>query len=347
MLARSRGVPMVVGLGDTPLDGHAEALVDGASGLVVLSPGAAEHAVFASRRAAVPAATLDPAARRAPAITADGVPIRVLVNIARPSDVDSIDVATCDGIGLMRSEFLFTGGLPDEDLQLEGYAKVLRWAAGRPVVIRTIDAGGDKPVPGLTIEEPNPFLGLRGIRLSLARPEIFRVQLRALARAAILGNLKVMLPMVSVPHEIAAAALLLDEALAELAAEGVPAARPPLGIMVEVPAVAIAPELYGAAAFFSIGSNDLTQYVMAASRDSEHVQELNDPSHPAVLQLIANTAAHGARAGLDVSLCGDAASDPALVPLLLKAGLRSLSVVPTALGAVKAAIAATRIADAL
>jgi phosphotransferase system enzyme I (PtsI) len=346
MLARSRGVPMVVGLGDTPLDGHAEALVDGASGLVVLSPGAAEQEAFANRRAAVPAATLDPAALRAPAVTADGVPIRVLVNVARPADVETIDVATCDGVGLMRSEFLFTAGLPDEERQLEAYAKVLRWAAGRPVVIRTIDAGGDKPVAGLTVDEQNPFLGLRGIRLSLARPEIFKVQLRALARAAILGNLKVMLPMVSVPHEIAAAAALLDEAVAELAADGVPAARPPLGIMVEVPAVAIAPELYGSAAFFSIGSNDLTQYVMAASRDSEHVQELNDPSHPAVLQLIANTAAYGARTGREVSLCGDAGSDPALVPLLLKAGLRSLSVVPTALGAVKAAIAATRIADA-
>jgi phosphotransferase system enzyme I (PtsI) len=211
------------------------------------------------------------------------------------------------------------------------------------VTIRTVDAGGDKPVPGFTVDEDNPFLGLRGVRLSLARPEVFRIQLRALARAAIRGNLKVMLPMVTVPAEIDAAARLLDAMVAELSAEGVPAARPPLGIMVEVPAVAIVPEAFASADFFSIGSNDLTQYVTAAARDSAHVAELNDVAHPAVMRLIADVAAFGARSGIAVSLCGDAAGDPAHVPALLEAGLRTLSVAPAALGPVKAAIADTRL----
>jgi phosphotransferase system enzyme I (PtsI) len=345
MLARARGVPMVVGLGAIALDGHAEAMVDGETGAVVLSPGHSQKSYVDMRRAAV-AEDGERNARylNAEARTSDGVPIAVMINVARPEELNDVDVVTCDGVGLMRTEFLFTGGtLPDEEKQFRAYSKVLDWAAGRPVTIRTIDAGGDKPIKGLTVEEMNPFLGLRGIRLSLARPEVFRLQLRALARAAPRGNLKIMLPMVTVPAEIAATARLLDEVLAELAAEGVAASRPPLGIMVEVPAVAIAPKEYSTAAFFSIGSNDLTQYVTAAARDSHRVANLCDVTNPAVMKLIADVAAFGAQSGIDVSLCGDAAGQPALVPLLLKSGLRSLSVAPAMLGAVKAAIAGTRL----
>ena len=163
---------------------------------------------------------------------------------------------------------------------------MLEWAAGKPVTIRTIDAGGDKPVPGFTVEEGNPFLGLRGIRLSLARPEIFRVQIRALLRAAVHGNLKVMFPMISVPEEYARAVALFAEEAKNLAEAGEPHAMPPLGIMVEVPSVAIAPELFADVAFFSIGSNDLTQYVMAAARDNTAVAALNSVTNPAVLRLI-------------------------------------------------------------
>jgi phosphotransferase system enzyme I (PtsI) len=267
-----------------------------------------------------------------------------MVNIARPQDIDDLDVGICDGVGLMRTEFLFTGDtLPDEELQYRAYAKVVEWAKGRPVTIRTIDAGGDKPVRGLTVEEQNPFLGLRGIRLSLARPDVFRVQLRALARAATRGNLKIMLPMVTVPSELAAGARHLEAAIVELESEGIPASLPPLGIMVEVPAVAIAPNAFSAAAFLSIGSNDLTQYVTAAARDSHRVADLCDVTNPAVMQLIGDIAAYGDRNGVAVSLCGDAAGNPALVPLLLRAGLRGLSVAPPMLGPVKAAIARTRL----
>jgi phosphotransferase system enzyme I (PtsI) len=216
---------------------------------------------------------------------------------------------------------------------------VLEWAAGKPVTIRTIDAGGDKPVPGFTVEEGNPFLGLRGIRLSLARPEVFRVQIRALLRAAVHGNLKVMFPMISVHHEYERAVALFAEEARNLAAAGKPHAMPPLGIMVEVPSVAIAPELFSDAAFFSIGSNDLTQYVMAAARDNTAVATLNSATNPAVLRLISGVAAFGLLHDISVSLCGDAGGDPAAIPHLLKAGLRDLSVAPAQLALAKAAIA--------
>lgn len=345
MLARARGVPMVVGLGTIHADGHIDAMVDGDSGAVVLSPGHSQLA-FAEMRRAERVDTAERESRHlfADARTSDGKPIDVLINVARPAELENVDVRACDGIGLIRTEFLFGGEeLPNEERQFEAYAKVLDWAEGRPVTIRTIDAGGDKPVKGLTVEESNPFLGLRGIRLSLARPEIFRVQLRALARAAVRGNLKIMLPMVTIPSEIAAASRLLDAAITELQQEKVAAARPPLGIMVEVPAVAIAPKEYMAAEFFSIGSNDLTQYVTAAARDSHRVADLCDVTNPAVMKLIAEVAGFGALHGIEVSLCGDAAGHPALVPLLLRAGLRNLSVAPSMLGAVKAAIARTRV----
>lgn len=277
-----------------------------------------------------------------PAVTRDGVAIKVMINVAEPEELDRLDPAICDGIGLVRTEFLFGrgSGLPDEETQYRAYRRFAEWAAPKPVVLRTLDAGGDKPVAGLTIEgESNPFLGTRGIRLSLARPEIFRVQLRAMARAATHGNVRVMLPMVTIPEEIDRAAALLDAAVAELESEGVPCVRPPLGIMVEVPAVAITPALFAKAAFFSIGSNDLTQYVTAAARDIAAVSSLNDPGHPAVINLIGQVVMAGAMLRIDVSLCGDMGGDPAHLPMLIAAGLRSVSVAPPLVGRAKRAIA--------
>jgi phosphotransferase system enzyme I (PtsI) len=253
-----------------------------------------------------------------------------------------LDPSHCDGIGLMRSEFLFRDGkpLPDEETQYRSYRRFLEWAGGKPVTIRTLDIGGDKPISGLTADgERNPFLGLRGVRLTLASKDVFKTQLRALARAALHGKLKVMVPMITVAGELRATGALLDEVVTELADAAIPAKRPPLGIMVEVPAVALAPELLSGAAFFSIGSNDLTQYVMAAARDEISVAGLSDPSHPAVLKLIATVARYGAEHGMEVSLCGDMASDPRFVPALIAAGLRRFSVSPAAIGRVKAALA--------
>jgi phosphoenolpyruvate-protein phosphotransferase (PTS system enzyme I) len=252
-----------------------------------------------------------------------------------------LDPASCDGIGLVRTEFLFHGGeLPDEESQYRVYRKLAEWAAGKPVTIRTLDAGGDKPIPGLTIEgESNPFLGVRGIRLSLAKPSVLRTQLRALCRAAAHGAVEIMLPMVAVPDELATARLYLDEEVSALRAEGIACRRPPLGIMVEVPAAAIAVDKFDAD-FFSIGSNDLTQYVMAAARDVGAVATLNDPTNAAVLRLITQVAAHGHATARKVSLCGDAGSQPNLIPRLLQAGLRALSVATPAIARTKAAIAA-------
>jgi phosphotransferase system enzyme I (PtsI) len=206
------------------------------------------------------------------------------------------------------------------------------------VTIRTLDAGGDKPIAGLTQPgELNPFLGVRGVRLSLRRPDVFRVQLRALARAATAGNLKVMVPMVTVPEELNRCRVLLQEAVDELRGEGREAAFPALGMMVEVPAAALAIEDFDAD-FFSIGSNDLIQYVAAASRDEPQLADLATPSR-AVFNLIAHVVEHADRLGLEASLCGDLAGDPGQVAALLDQGLRIFSVAPGALAPVRAAIA--------
>jgi len=342
MLARARGIPMVVGLGASDVKITGLALLDAEHGGIVLKPSIAEIEEFRRHFGAF-AARRDKARSylASPAVTKNGLPIRVQVNIADPSDVDGLDIANCDGVGLMRTEFLFghTSGLPDEETQYQAYRKVLEWAGEKSVTIRTVDAGGDKPVPGFTVEESNPFLGLRGIRLSLARPEIFRVQIRALLRAGVHGNLKVMFPMISIPEEYDRASTLFAEEGAKLTALGVPHKLRPLGIMVEVPTVAIAPEAFSDVAFFSIGSNDLTQYVMAAARDNGAVASLNVVRNPAVLRLIAQVAAYGTANGIPVSLCGDAGGDPATIPALLEAGLRDLSVVPAQLAMAKAAIA--------
>ncbi|AZO20291.1 phosphoenolpyruvate--protein phosphotransferase [Mesorhizobium sp. M1E.F.Ca.ET.045.02.1.1] len=340
MLARSRGVPMVVGLGAFADEPTGVALLDAEHGGLVFAPSPAEFEAF--RRSSSSFAARQGKAQAflsQPAMTEAGTAVRVQVNIAYPSDVDGIDIETCDGVGLMRTEFLFGGALPDEETQYHAYRKVLEWAGEKPVTIRTVDAGGDKPVPGFTIAETNPFLGLRGIRLSLARLDIFRMQIRALLRAAVHGNLKVMFPMVATAEEYAQAAALFAEEQAALAARGIAHEMPPLGIMVEVPSVAIAPEAFANVAFFSIGSNDLTQYVMAAARDNASVAHLNSVRHPAVLRLIASVAAFGREKGIPVSLCGDAGGDPAAIPLLLEAGLRDLSVAPAQLAMAKAAIA--------
>lgn len=345
MLARARGVPMVVGLGEVELAVECEVLLDGDGGLLIVDPSVEERLAFAKRQELAEAGReIEESYRGKPGATRDGTPVAVMINVANPEELEGLDPADCDGIGLVRSEFLFYGpaGLPDENAQYLAYRRILEWADGKPVVIRTLDAGGDKPIPGLTEpEESNPFLGLRGLRLSLAHPDVFQVQLRALARAAVHGNLKIMLPMVTRPEEVSRARLLFKEVLAALGAEGVACAEAPIGMMVEVPAAALAPELFAEAEFFSIGSNDLTQYVTAAGRDIAAVADLADPSHPAVLKLIRSQVAGAQAMGRDVSLCGDAGGEPAHIPALLRCGLRSLSVAPLAIGRTKAAIALT------
>jgi phosphoenolpyruvate-protein phosphotransferase (PTS system enzyme I) len=360
MLARARGIPMIVQLRSVspsakPHEKPSEkpiakpvakpsaktALLDGEGATLELDPTAEQVRLFEQRRDLHQKTRASARAilRRPPA-SWGGEKIRLLINIQRVEDLDHADAQYADGIGLMRTEFLLGGpmGLPDEETQYQAYDAVLRWAGKRPVTIRTFDAGGDKPVQGFTVAgEANPFLGVRGLRLCLARPEIFTVQLRALARAAVRGNLKVMFPMVTTPDELEAGRGLFVDAVGDLQAEGVAAVFPEVGIMVEVPAAALTIEQFNAP-FFSIGSNDLAQYVTACDRTNGALASLIDPLHPAVLDLIKHIAASGKRAGASVSLCGDMAGDPRCIPALLACGLRELSVNPSALALVKQTI---------
>jgi phosphotransferase system enzyme I (PtsI) len=343
MLARARGVPLLTGLNAAPAERAEEAVLDAQDGVLVVSPNAATRARYARRIAAAQEQhRREQQAIFGPAVTAAGARIEVMVNVDDPGAVSDEILAASDGVGLFRTEFLFIGRdrLPGEEEQYTAYARILHRVGGKPAIIRTLDIGGDKPLPGIAIAaESNPFLGLRGIRLCLEKPELFRPQVRALLRAAVNGSLRVMLPMISTAAEVEETRRIFADCLAELRREGARAELPPLGIMIETPAAAIAIDLIDAD-FYSIGSNDLTQYVMAAARDGGgRVATLNDAGHPAVMRLIERVAAHGKASGRLVSLCGDMASDPALVKRLIAAGLTRISVAPAALGRVKRAIA--------
>lgn len=340
LLARARGIPMVAGLGDlTGCECATQAVLDAKNGSLSLQPSAAT--LDDARRQA---RQLERARRRADEFigrtlhTSSGERINVCVNIDHVSMLDAVQARHCDGIGLARTEFLFDSAPPDEDSQLAVYARLIRWAEGRPVTIRTLDAGGDKPVPGVARPvESNPFLGLRGVRLSLAEPALLEVQLRALLRAAALGPLKIMVPMVTEPAELCAVAAVVNKAARDLRAQGIPFAEPAVGMMVEVPAAALCAADFDAA-FYSIGSNDLIQYATATARDNPAVVALARSDHPGVTALIEAVVAAGRRLGREVSVCGDMASDPGDALRLVDLGVRTLSVAPAMLGPVKAAL---------
>jgi phosphotransferase system enzyme I (PtsI) len=265
----------------------------------------------------------------------------VLINVADGSELDQINVDHCDGIGLVRTELLLRTkeDLVDEEKQYRSYRRIVEWAMGKPVTIRTLDAGGDKPIPGYTVDgEANPFLGLRGVRLSLLHPEVLTTQLRALARAAALGPLKIMIPMVTGPRELDHVRSILEATVSNLRHAGVSCTMPELGIMVEVPAAAMTIDQFDAE-FYSIGTNDLIQYVTACSRDSSQLSALQDPLQPAMLRLVRKVVEYANKNGIDVSVCGEMASDVRCVAALLDIGLRHVSVAPAALGRIKSAIA--------
>src|SRR5258706_8544863 len=340
ILARSRGVPMIVGVDVDHLGDGGDVLLDGDAGTLIIDPDAEMRAIFCQRRAEQSEVRQAGVSLRGPAFTASGERVRVMINVTGLAELRGIDPAEVDGIGLMRTEFLFQGRevLPTEEEQYQIYKRMVEWADGRPVTIRTLDAGGDKPVTGLTQPgDINPFLGVRGVRLSLRHLDVFREQLRALARAAVAGNLKVMIPMVTVPEELDRCRTLLEQSLEDLRREGQEAQLPPLGMMVEVPAAALTIEDFNAD-FFSIGSNDLIQYVSAPSRDEPQLADLARPSR-AVFGLIRHVVNYANRTGREASLCGDLAGEPGQVAALLDQGLRIFSVAPGPLGPVKAAIA--------
>ncbi|MBN9244574.1 MAG: phosphoenolpyruvate--protein phosphotransferase [Mesorhizobium sp.] len=346
IIARSHGIPAVLGLGEriAELRDAREVAVDGQSGRVVADPEETVRADYERRIAAAgrEREALDAYRTLTPRL-ADGTIIEVAANLGSLEEVEAAKAAGAMGVGLFRTELLFMRHmhLPSEAMQAETYSALAKAFAPHPVIVRTLDIGGDKPVAGIDFpDEENPFLGWRGIRMCLDRPDVFKRQLRALLRAAVHGNVKVMLPMVSDIGEVRRAKTLIDECAAELDLDGTPHARFDLGVMIETPAaVLIAPALAKEVAFFSIGTNDLTQYVMAADRLNPTVAALNDVANPAVMAAIGMTAKAGVEAGILVGMCGEAAGRPDLIPRFIAMGLTELSMSPASIPRAKKAIA--------
>src|SRR5215218_2581274 len=345
ILARSLGIPAAVGLGEQLLDvpEGAPLALDGDAGAVVVDP-ADELVRDYERRSA----EHEEAARRArasaqqPARTRDGRRIEVVANVGSPEDVDAAVAGGAEGVGLLRTEFLFLerDSLPTEDEQYAAYADMAGRLQGRPLILRTLDVGADKPLPYLPRRaEANPFLGVRGIRLGLAQPDLLETQLRAALRAAALHPLKVMFPMVTTLAEYQQAVSVLAGAREQLGEQGEAAGPMEVGIMVEVPAAALAAEAFAPEVdFFSIGTNDLVQYTMAAERGNDAVAGLADGLHPAVLRLIRGVAEAAEAHGKWVGVCGELGSDPLAVPVLVGVGVSELSVNPPAIPATKEAV---------
>lgn len=346
IMARAHGIPAVVGAPITieRLRAVGTLALNGRTGEVQLDPDADTcariGALIEAEREARQALDIW---RTAEPVTRDGRRIEIAANLGTLKEIDAAQRAGAQGVGLFRTEFLFMAGktLPSEDEQADTYRRLAEAFAPHAVVVRTLDVGGDKPVAGIAFpHEDNPFLGWRGVRMCLERPDIFKPQLKALLRAAVVGNLKVMVPMVVDASEVAAVRQLIATCRSELAQAGVAHADFALGIMVETPAAALlADELAQAVAFFSIGTNDLTQYVMAADRLNPRVATLNRTEHPAVMRAIALVCQAAGRAGIPVAICGEAAARPDLIPQFVRMGVRELSMSPAAIPRAKKCVA--------
>lgn len=347
ILARSLHLPLVVGAAQALLkinDGDA-LTVDGSSGTVILEPDADDLRAHRDRvREHARERKQLHRLRREPTRTVDGVDIRLYANAESREDVAEAHALGAAGVGLYRTEFLFLqrSELPTEEEQFRAYRDVVLGMTGRSVTIRTLDLGADKADrTGLALrDEPNPALGLRGVRLSLARDGLLETQLRALLRASGYGPLRVLVPMVSSREEIRRVRRMLDRVADDLRREGHEIAEQvPLGAMIEVPAAAIAlPSFIGAIDFLSIGTNDLIQYLLAADRNNEALGELYTPLHPAVLRLIRDVIRLSKARGKPVAVCGEMAGDPAFAPLLLALGLEEFSLHPATLLELRRAI---------
>jgi phosphotransferase system enzyme I (PtsI) len=354
ILARSLRIPAVLGLGEAISELHngESVLLDGFNGFVVIDPSEQtlfEYGQLVDRQSSIEESLEvihDDAAE-----TRDGHRIILSANIERAADVEGVLQCGATGVGLFRTEFLFINrsDLPGEEEQFAAYRKVTESLAPDPVIIRTLDLGGDKLLSHVNVaEEMNPFLGWRAIRLCLEEKDLFRTQLRAILRASVFGNLKIMYPMISGVEELEAANVLLDECREQLRDEGVAFAEDvEIGVMIETPSAAmIADRLARRVKFFSIGTNDLIQYTLAVDRLNEKIAHLYEPTHPSILRLIKATVDAGQAHGIWTGICGEMAGDLAAVPLLLGLGVSELSVTPSMVPRVKMLIRSIEMSEA-
>ncbi|MBI3445388.1 MAG: phosphoenolpyruvate--protein phosphotransferase [Magnetospirillum sp.] len=347
IMARSLGLPSVLGIADLLAGAHGgeTVIVDGTNGLVIINPLPETLAFYRRERAAfLKARRVLARLKDVPAITTDGNRIVLQANMELPNEVGAVLESGAEGIGLLRSEFLFMNrdDVPSEDEQYEILKDVVERMGGRTVTIRTFDAGGDKLAPalGCTIG-PNPALGLRAIRLGLARQDLLEDQLAAILRASAHGKVRILVPMIATVGELRATREVMNRVVKRLRAKAAPMADPlpPLGAMIEIPGAALSADAIAwHADFFAIGTNDLTQYTLAIDRSDEAVAHLYNSLHPAVLRLIQFSALAATRARIPVSVCGEIAGDPRYTPLLLGLGIRDLSMTTSNVPVVKSRI---------
>ena len=347
ILARALEIPAVLAVPDAvqELPEGAQVIVDGGEGVVTVAPDEAELAAARVRQEAL--RREKEALQRfvgKKTVTADGCQVELFGNIGSVEDARAVVDNDGEGVGLFRTEFLFMdgGAMPTEEEQFRAYQQAALIMKGRPVIIRTLDIGGDKDIPYLGLEkEDNPFMGFRAIRYCLAREDVFRTQLRALLRASAFGDVRIMVPLVTGVEELRQVRALIRRYADEFSREGVACNKDvPVGVMIETPAAALMADALAAEAdFFSIGTNDLTGYTMAVDRGNDRVRYLYSAFNPAVLRSIRSVIAAGTEAGIPVGMCGEAAADPLLIPLWISFGLTEYSVGPASILATRAAIA--------
>jgi phosphotransferase system enzyme I (PtsI) len=354
IMARSLGIPAVVGLQNisNELESGDYALLDGYNGNVIVNP--TDQSLFEYGQLAKIKASLEEKLREIkmqPAVTLDGKVVPLSANIEDQNDIEAVLAGGAEGVGLFRTEFLFINRttLPSEEEQCSVYRQVAAALKPNPVIIRTLDLGGDKFASHLQLaKELNPFLGWRAIRFCLAQPDMFRAQLRAILRASAEGNVKMMYPMISGLDELKQANALFEKCKEELRAEQVPFDdKMEVGAMIEIPSAAlIADTLARRASFFSIGSNDLIQYTLAADRTNERVSHLYEPTHPAIIRLIKITVDAAHKHGIWAGVCGEIAGDPVLAPLLIGLGVDKLSASPSLIAPVKYIVRRLKVSEA-